>query len=202
MFTGIVKSVETVIENKKLDGLNRLTISKNYPGLKDVQIDDSIAVNGVCLTVIAQSPQYLCFDVLPETLRLTHLGALQPNQPVNVEPALKATDPMGGHNVQGHIDTKAQITHIIPDGEALNIRFTLAPEFARQNIPKGFIAADGISLTLTEVGKDYFSVMLIPHTQKQTCAQFWQIGDDVNIEIDAMAKMVFHFYQQRENNNA
>ncbi|MFV0322516.1 MAG: riboflavin synthase [Alphaproteobacteria bacterium] len=199
MFTGIVKSVETVIENKIMQGMHRLTITKNHPSLKDSQIDDSIAVNGVCLTIVAKNANDFSFDVLPETLRLTNLGALKENQLVNIEPALKANDPMGGHNVQGHIDAKAQITHIQPDGEALNIHFALTPQLAAQNIPKGFIAVDGISLTLTAVGKDYFAVMLIPHTQKQTCAQFWQVGDDVNIEIDAMAKMVFHFYQQREN---
>ncbi len=198
MFTGIVKSLEKVIENKSMQGMHRLIITRNNPILKDIQIDDSLAVNGVCLTLVEKGENSMSFDVLPETLRRTNLGNLTAFQSVNIEPALKANDPMGGHNVQGHIDTIAKVKSIIKDGEALNVSFTLPDEFALQNIPKGFIAIDGISLTLTEVSSKSFSIMLIPHTQKKTCAQFWQKNSIVNIEIDAMAKMVFHFLKQKE----
>ncbi|MFV0432303.1 MAG: riboflavin synthase [Alphaproteobacteria bacterium] len=197
MFTGIIKSVETIVKNKDLGGMQRLTITRKADCLAHICVDDSIAVNGVCLTIVDMDEHHMCFDILPETLKLTNLKGLQPKQMVNIEPALRMHDYMGGHNVQGHIDTTATITNLAKDGQALNVTFSLDTQFAQQNIPKGFIAIDGISLTLTHVENDSFSIMLIPHTQKQTCAKFWHIGSIVNIEIDVMAKMVFHFLKHR-----
>ncbi len=195
MFTGIVKSVEKVIKNEDKGGSNRLIIGCANPSINYGKIDDSVAINGVCLTLIDINEKGMHFDVLPETLRSSNLGLLTPHDFVNVEPALRMGDSMGGHNIQGHVDATAQITSITKEGDGLNVDFYLDSALAALNIPKGFIAIDGISLTLTHIHAQGFSVMLIPHTQKHTCAQFWQKDSLVNIEIDAMAKTIFQFLQ-------
>lgn len=199
MFTGLVKATEKVISNTDEGGFNRLVIARGNPSIDYGKIDDSVAVNGTCLTIVDSTKTSLSFDILPESLRRTNLKNLKAGDFVNTEPALKAGDFMGGHNVQGHIDGTAQITAIAIDGEALNFDFALDNGLAKMNIPKGFIAIDGISLTLTHIHEQGFSVMLIPHTQNNTCARFWQKGTIVNIEIDAMAKMVFQFIQHMHN---
>lgn len=161
--------------------------------LSDAHEGDSIAVNGVCLTVTAFSAPSASFTVTvaPETLRLTDLGALAKGSRVNLERAVRADTRMGGHFVQGHVDSVATITRLTPDGDALTVR--LAPRdraLMRYVVYKGFIALDGTSLTITAVNDDegWWEVMMIAYTQEKVVISGKKVGDTVNVEVDMMAK--------------
>ena len=153
-------------------------------------VGESIAVNGVCLTVVKHEEAMCEFEVGPETLARSNLGALANAENVNLERAARLGDRMGGHLVQGHVDGIGQIVRQERDGDWVMMDFRCSMELTTQMIPKGSIAVDGISLTLVDVTRDGFRIMLIPHTLAHTTLGFKRPGDAVNLETDMLAKYV------------
>ena len=153
-------------------------------------LGESIALNGCCLTVVECDAATCRFEIGPETLLRTNLGALRVGDRVNLERSLRMGDRLGGHLVQGHVDGVGHIARKERDRDWVMMAFTCPPELTVQMIPKGSIAVDGISLTLVDVKRDGFSVMLIPHTLANTTLGFKQSGDAVNLETDLLAKYV------------
>ncbi|KKK17525.1 hypothetical protein P175DRAFT_0505245 [Aspergillus ochraceoroseus IBT 24754] len=200
MFTGLVEKIGTVSSLEPLDtsvsggGGTSLTITDCEEILTDVHLGDSISVNGTCLTVTAFDKTWFKVGVAPETLRRTNLGSLGTNSKVNLERAVKGDTRMGGHIVQGHVDTIAKLIAVTPDSNALVLRLQPRDMAVMQHIvEKGFITLDGASLTVTQVqdGEDgWFEIMLIAYTQEKIVTAAKQPGDYVNIEIDVVAKYV------------
>ncbi|KAF7562749.1 hypothetical protein G7046_g1372 [Stylonectria norvegica] len=196
MFTGIVEEigVVSVHATDASTGSADLTISLGPEStlLSDCKDGDSIAVNGVCLTVTSfKKPSSFVVGVAPETLRITDLGQLVEGSRVNLEPAVRADTHMGGHFVQGHVDTTAEILSVEKDGNALTYRFQPKNRSMMQFIVfKGFIALDGTSLTVTQVNdlEGWFEIMLIVYTQSRVVIAEKKKGDTINIEVDMMAK--------------
>lgn len=187
MFTGIVEATGVVesVETHPAGGA-RLAI-RAFP----MTIGESLAINGVCLTVQQVEGDKLYFDAVPETLRRTNLGDLKPGDLVNLERPLTPESRLGGHFVQGHIDTTARLIEIRDEGNACVLKFQLDDaSYIRYIVPKGSIAIDGISLTVVDVGKDWFTVWIIPHTWQVTNLQRRQLGERVNIETDILARYV------------
>lgn len=167
------------------------TIPTGSSLLKDCHEGDSIAINGVCLTVTSFTDESFTIGVAPETLRITNLGELVESDRVNLERAVRADTRMGGHFVQGHVDTTAEILSVTPDGNALTFRFQpKVREMLRYIIYKGFIAIDGTSLTVTQVNdaEGWWEIMLISYSQERVVMAQKGKGDSVNIEVDMMAK--------------
>lgn len=192
MFTGIIEELGTVRKLNSLKDSARLTIeaSKVLDGSK---IGDSIAVNGVCLTVTEMSKGYFSVDIMYETLKKTNLQELIPQAKVNLERALQLQTRLGGHLISGHVDGIGEISVIREIGIASVYQITTTEDLALYLIPKGSISVDGISLTLVDVGQDFFSVSLIPHTHKNTTLGFKGIGSMVNLETDIIGKYVAKF---------
>jgi riboflavin synthase len=187
--------VAEINQNDETGGTSlTITLPNESALLSDVHLGDSIAVNGVCLTVtsyVAGPPPSFRVGVAPETLRITNLGALKLNSRVNLERAVRADTRMGGHFVQGHVDTTAEILAVTPDGNALTFRFKpRSKDFLRYVVYKGFIALDGASLTVTQVNDDegWWEVMLIAYTQERVVTAAKKPGETVNVEVDMMAK--------------
>ena len=189
MFTGIVEEQGKVAALERREGALRLTIACEK-ALEGTALGDSIAVNGVCLTVVERSEGAFSTEAVPETLRCTNLGALSEGAHVNLERAVGEGRFFGGHYVQGHVDGTATVTAIEQDGEAQNYRYELAPALMRYIVPKGFVSVDGASLTVVDVGEDWFTVTLIPHTQEAVVMGSAGLGYVVNIEVDVLAKYV------------
>ena len=181
MFTGIIEEVGRL---KNLDG-GRIEIACEKI-LSDMTIGDSIATNGICLTVVDFGADYFAADVMPETLRRTSLA----DKNFNLERAVKVGDRLGGHIVNGHIDGVGKVMSIRPEGNALIIDVAAERSLLRQIASKGSVALDGISLTVVEAGADSFSVSMIPHTREVTNFKFKRVGSLVNIETDVLAKYV------------
>jgi riboflavin synthase len=199
MFSGIVKELGTVMEIINNTGKTVLFVQGNVNlSYSKVKVNDSIAVNGVCLTVVEVLKDVAVFEVLPETLRKTNLCMLSKNMHVNLEDAITIADKIGGHNVQGHIDCTATIVETYKDGDAIVTVFSLPKEYADMLVPKAYIAIDGMSLTIVSVNKDTFSVMLIPHTVNVTVASLWRVGSIVNIEVDILNKSIWHYLKNLE----
>ncbi len=157
---------------------------------RDAKIGDSIAINGVCLTISQISGPCAGFEVSSETLARTTLGGLRPQAKVNAESALKPTDRFGGHFVQGHIDGTATVRAIERHGQFADIKFAAGPELLSQMVVKGSVAVDGVSLTIAAMDRDSFTVALIPQTLKATTFGTVGVGDRVNIETDIIVKTV------------
>ena len=185
MFTGIIEEVGKV--DSVRDG--KMSISAALV-LQELAVSDSICINGVCLTVTEKAPNSFSVDVVPETLRRSNLGDLQSGDGVNLERSLTPSGRMGGHIVQGHVDGTATVAGIEPDGDALMLRFTAAPDLMRYVVEKGFIAVDGTSLTIVDCDDKSFSITLIPYTRENTVFGSRRIGERVNIEVDILAKYV------------
>ncbi len=185
MFTGIIRNIGTVKRIESMRGGKRIAIEID----KTIQanIGDSIAVDGVCLTVVNNST-YIEFDVVEETLRKSTLKHLKPGQKVNIEPSLKLGDTIDGHLVYGHIDCTARILKIVPRGIQKEFEFELPSKIRRFVAEKGSIAIDGISLTVVGVKQSSFLVAIVPHTLSATTLQFKHVGDEVNIEVDIIAR--------------
>lgn len=200
MFTGLVETIGTVTSLEPLDtsvsggGGTSLTIGSCAEILGDAHLGDSISVNGTCLTVTAFDKDWFKVGVAPETLRRTNLGSLQTSSKVNLERAVSSETRMGGHFVQGHVDTTAKILSVTPDGNALTFRLQPSDRsILRYVVEKGFITLDGASLTVTKVvdGADgFWEVMLIAYTQEKIVTAAKKPGDDVNVEIDMVGKYV------------
>ena len=189
MFTGLVEETGDFLALDHTSAAERLTV--RAPAIaKDVRLGDSIAVNGCCLTVAAQEGNALTFDLLRETLDRTNLGQLAPGAPVNLERALAAHARLGGHFVQGHIDTASRVLGWEKVNADHRLEIALPLEFARYVAFKGSIAIDGISLTVAEVHDASFVVWIIPHTLAATNLRGKRIGELVNLEFDLLAKYV------------
>jgi riboflavin synthase len=156
----------------------------------DAAVGDSISIEGCCLTITSSAPPVLRFHAVPETLRRSTLGGLQAGDRVNLEPALRVGDRLGGHWVQGHVDGVGTLVSAMPEGEAVNLRFAAPPEVLRYTIEKGSIAVAGVSLTVVDVDDEGFSVTVIPHTQEVTSLGALAAGGPVNLEADVFAKYV------------
>jgi riboflavin synthase len=188
MFTGIVQDVGQVASRETRGVDARLVITTKNLDLTDTAIGDSISVQGVCLTVIAVTPNSFTADVSHETLSLTTLGELKAGSPVNLEPALRAGDRLGGHLVSGHVDGVAHVSATSADGDSLRVKITVPGDLARYIARKGSVTVDGVSLTVNEVEGATFGVNLIPHTQTVTTLGRLQSGTRVNLEVDQMAR--------------
>jgi riboflavin synthase len=188
MFTGLVESVGEVLEAKPTAAGVRLRVAAPIAG--ELALGDSLAVNGVCLTVVAADAREVSADVGPETLRVTTLGGLARGSVVNLERPLRADGRFGGHFVQGHVDAIGHIEALRPDAEFhwLTVRFPAA--LAQYLVPKGSIAVDGISLTIAQLGSDRFDVQIVPFTMQQTNLRRAQVRDRVNLECDMVGKYV------------
>ena len=178
MFTGIVRERGKVLSFE--DGA--LVVESTL----EQAIGDSVSVDGICLTVTGREDGRLSFHVVPETLRRgTSFGS-----EVNLEPALRIGDPLGGHYVQGHVDGVGRVRSVEHDGDDVRIRFEAPPEILRYCIEKGSITVDGVALTITALGGDEFEVALVPHTLEVTTLGSLRPGEEVNLEVDVLAKYV------------
>jgi len=187
MFTGIIREIGIVAKYKRTDTGASLGI-KSKEVLQDVEIGDSVAVNGVCLSVAEKKGDILSFDVIYETLSRTNIGLVKIDDFVNLEPSLKAGSKIGGHFVTGHIDYAGRIIEIIQGQKGYGIKVSLPEEFSKFVSEKGSIAIDGVSLTVAEVMKDSFTVYLIPLTLQNTTLGKVKRGSIVNIEVDILAR--------------
>lgn len=185
MFTGIVEEIGTLLRVEECG----LVIQAEHI-LQDVAIKESIAVDGTCLTVTARGENWFQVDTMPETLRCTRLGSLVPGDPVNLERSLAANGRIGGHMVQGHVEATAEVLALTPDGIGLNVEIELPGQLAPFIIAKGFIALNGVSLTIVERLADRFSVALIPYTREHTNLGQLQAGTLLNLETDVMGRYV------------
>lgn len=192
MFTGIVEEMGTIREIRK-NRESAVVFVKAVKILEDLKIGDSVAVNGVCLTVAEFFPGGFGADVMHETLNRSTLGSLQPGSRVNLERAMAADGRFGGHIVAGHVDGKGIIRKIEKDDNAL--WYTIAADMGilRYIVEKGSVAIDGISLTVAAVSRDSFQVSVIPHTARETVLQERKPGDEVNLENDVIGKYVERF---------
>jgi riboflavin synthase len=189
MFTGLVEALGTVREIV-FDGPGcRLTLAAPEIA-SELVLGESVAVNGACLTVVSADAETFSFQLGPETLQRTNLGELRPGARVNLERALRLSDRLGGHLVQGHIDGVGHIADRLVEGDWVTVWFRCAQNLTAQMTPKGSVAVDGVSLTLVDVRGDRFSVALIPHTLAHTTLGFKETGAAVNLETDLLAKYV------------
>jgi riboflavin synthase len=185
MFTGIVRELGTV----DAFGGSRLVVAAPETAAS-ARVGDSVAVAGVCLTVVANEDGRLAFDAVPETLSRTALGSLEPGDPVNVEPSLRVGDPLGGHVVQGHVDAVGRVRSVTSEGAGRRVWVDAPEAVVRYCIEKGSIAVDGVSLTVAAFDDDGFEVALIPHTLSVTTLGRLEPGNEVNLEADVLGKVV------------
>ncbi len=197
MFTGIVEEVGVVRHVEETASGRRLEISAERV-LERLTIDDSLSVAGVCLTVVARDDRSFTVDAVPETLSRTTLGAISRGSRVDLERAATPTTALGGHIVQGHVDTTLPLAERHAEGEGARLRFRLPADIARYVVMKGFIALDGASLTVAAVAATTFDVALIPHTAQRTTLGSLRVGDLVNVEVDIIGKYVERLLDARE----
>jgi len=182
MFTGLVREVGTVVSFE--DG--RLRVESSIAA----SVGDSVAIDGVCLTVVDGDRRTLAFDAVPETLARTTIGGLAPGAPVNLEPALRAGEALGGHYVQGHVDGLGRIRSVEDEGEGKRLWVDVPGELLRYCVEKGSVTVDGVSLTVADLDQEGFAVALVPHTLEVTTLGDAAAGDAVNLETDVLAKYV------------
>ena len=187
MFTGLSEKIAKVINIASSSNGAKICIQNHF---LDIELGESIAINGVCATVSNFSEKELFFDIMPQTLKLTNLGNLKKGELVNLERAMMANSRFGGHIVSGHIDTVAKLSSIKDLGNSKAYRFLCDTKYV---ISQGSICVNGISLTVVECGSDYFEVNLIPHTLDTTNLSCLKTGDFVNIEFDIFAKYIEKF---------
>ena len=189
MFTGIVRERGRLVSrNGGADGVELVVEAPETAAA--THTGDSVALDGVCLTVTDVSDGRIAFHAVAETLRRSTLAALEPGAEVNVEPALRAGEPLGGHYVQGHVDGVGRITRAEPEGDGLRLRVEAPSELLRYCVPKGSIAVQGVSLTIAALTGDAFEVALVPHTLAATTLAALRPGAEVNLEVDVLAKYV------------
>ena len=185
MFTGIIEEVGRVTSSQS----GRLAIAASDV-LRGIELGGSIAVNGVCLTITNLNTNSFSVGIMPETLKRTNLGLLIAGDRVNLERPLTLGGRLGGHLVQGHVDDTGRVASVIRDVGAMLIRFEVPPEVMRYIVEKGFIAVDGVSLTIVTKNTSSFRVSVVDYTQKHTTLGNRQVGDLVNLEVDIIAKYV------------
>src|ERR1041385_1538108 len=188
MFTGLIEAVGHLVERATVPGGFRLRIAAPVAG--DVALGDSVAVNGVCLTVVATDRDAMAFGVGPETARVTTLGALTTGCLVNLERPLRADGRFGGHFVQGHVDATGTISRLVPDGDSYWMDVDIPAAFESFVIPKGSIAIDGVSLTIATLSARRVGIQLVPFTWTHTAFHALRPGDAVNLEADVIGKYV------------
>lgn len=197
MFTGIV-GARAAVTGFSRRGEGALLAVERPKGWDGVAAGESIAVSGVCLTVLPGAPREpLRFDLSPETLSRSTLGALVKGRRVNLERALAATDRLGGHVVAGHVDATTPVTRIVPSADFRTVSFGLDPSWSRYLVEKGSVALDGISLTVAALRDGEFDVAVIPHTWDVTTLADRGVGDLVNVEVDVLAKYVERMLEGR-----
>ena len=194
MFTGLIEEVGSVLGIDTMDGGPRLQIIAPLVG-EDIQIGDSVAVNGCCLTVTTHHGEQFGFDLLGETLDRTNLKVLRPESPVNLERALAVNARLGGHFVQGHVDCTARILALEKNGADHRLEVELPGAFAQYVTEKGSIAVNGISLTVAELSEKSFVVWLVSHTNSRTNLGTARVDDLVNLEFDLLAKYLERMLQ-------
>ncbi|MDH5822372.1 riboflavin synthase [Luteimonas sp. RD2P54] len=190
MFTGIIEGVGRLAARAPRGGDMRLAIEVGSLPFADVRAGESIAVNGVCLTVVAFDARAFQADASTETLALTTLGALAEGAPLNLERAMRPDDRLGGHLVSGHVDGVGRVQSVAPDARAQRWRFSAPAQVLRYVAKKGSICVDGVSLTVNAVDDAGFEVALIPHTVANTAFASTAVGDAVNLEVDLVARYV------------
>ncbi len=197
MFTGIVEAVG-VVARIEPEGDGVAFVVDVPPAVRSgVKVGDSVSISGCCLTVSGVAPGQLSFQAVPETLRCTALGARAVGDSVNLERAMRADARFDGHIVQGHVDGTGEIRSLRRAGSDVILRTECRPELARQLVPKGSIAIDGVSLTVIEPDVSGFAVALIPHTLEVTTLGKRREGDAVNLELDVLGKYVLRYLDQR-----
>jgi riboflavin synthase len=202
MFTGIVTALGEVKAVERLAGLARLTIAGPYDAAS-IDIGASVSHDGCCLTVVEKQsvPGGMCYvvEAAPETLKLTTLGALNEGDKVNLERSLRVGDELGGHMVQGHVDGLGDVLSVTQDGGGWRLRIKPPTSIEHLIAPKGSIAVAGVSLTVNEVDRDSFGVLIIPHTWAVTTLSKLKAGDKVNLEADMMARYAARLIEARRN---
>ena len=188
MFTGIIQKIGTVKRVSRGEGL---VVEIGFePFARPLEEGESVAVNGVCLTVAKCDATRFTADVLDETVSRTGIGDLIPGEKVNLERALRAGDSMGGHIVQGHVDCRGTVKAKVPKGRDFQLQITCGRVLAAQSVLKGSIAVDGVSLTISAIGDDWIGVDLIPTTASETILGAKKVGDKVNLEGDIVGKYI------------
>ena len=196
MFTGLIREVGVVAAiDSDGEGL-RLTIEAPETA-RAAELGDSVALSGVCLTVVDRTDGRLAFDAVPETLARTSLQTLEPGSRVNVEPALRAGEPLGGHYVQGHVDGVGSVRSVEPEGDGKRIWVDAPVDLLRYVVEKGSVAVEGTSLTVADLDDAGFAIALIPHTLSQTTLDALGARDRVNLEVDVLAKYVEKLLRRR-----
>jgi riboflavin synthase len=190
MFTGIVQDVGRVVSRETRGGDARLVISFGRLDPSGFSVGDSICVQGCCLTAVDLQDRTFTADVSRETLSLTTLGDLAPGSPVNLEPSLRAGDPLGGHLVSGHVDGIGEIAAMSGDARSTRMEISVPSALARYIARKGSVAIDGVSLTVNDVRGATFGINLIPHTQAVTTLGALRVGTRINVEVDQIARYV------------
>jgi riboflavin synthase len=190
MFTGLIEGVGRLAAREPMQGDARLRIEVGSLPFEQVQLGESIAINGACMTVVEFDASSFCVDASTETLSLTTLGTLPLGAVVNLERAMRPSDRLGGHLVSGHVDGLGRVQQVDDDGRAQRWRFTAPASLLRYIARKGSICVDGVSLTVNAVDGEGFEVALIPHTVSHTAFATTAVGDAVNLEVDLVARYV------------
>lgn len=188
MFTGLIQEIGEIEERAPLDGGRRFRI--RAPGAGGMEIGESVAVDGACLSVVEREAGSFAVEATRATLSRTTLGEWEVGRRVNLERALRADDRLGGHIVQGHVDAVGEVVELEHAGETVFLRVRLPEEVGRITVPRGSLAVDGVSLTVAELRDDVAEIALIPHTWSHTALDRLQAGDAVNLEADLMGKYV------------
>jgi riboflavin synthase len=189
VFTGIVRELGVVADAKEAAGGRALVVRARVTAAR-AAVGDSVAINGCCLTATTLDNGDIAFHAVPETIRRTTLGDIEPGERVNVELALRAGDELGGHYVQGHVDAVGRIQSVEAEGEGLRVFVEAPDEVLRYCVERGSVTVDGVSLTVAELANDAFAVALVPHTLAKTTLSDLQPGQPVNLEADVLAKYV------------
>ncbi len=199
MFSGIVQKLCRVSQLQKEANILKLEVDLEELA-ENLQLGASVAINGICLTVVSIQNTKATFDVIHETLQLTNLQSLEVHDFVNVERSLRVGDEIGGHQVQGHVDGTGVITEVINDGIQYKVWVSFQPQFRCYLVPKGWVCVDGVSLTLVDIKEDTFAICLIPETLKRTTLGLKKEQSLVNLEFDAFVKTVVAVMNEQQAN--
>ena len=196
MFTGIVREIGRV-ESAEGGGAGVRLVVRAPQTAARTRAGDSVSVNGVCLTAIAVDDGTVTFDAVPETLRRSSIGRVEAGSAVNVEPSLQAGEPLGGHVVQGHVDGVGRVRALEPEGDGCRLELEAPPELTRYLVEKGSVAVDGVSLTVASLDGNAVEIALVPYTLEATTLGALSTGDEVNLEVDVLAKYVERLLEAR-----
>lgn len=201
MFTGIIIEMGEVATLERKGGITRLFL-KSKEVIKDAKIGDSVSVNGTCLTIVEIKDAAMRFDLSDETMKSTNLGLLKTGDRVNLEPSLRPDSKLGGHFVSGHVDGTGRIRSKTEIGDTFKIEVEVPEEVMHFLVEKGSVAVDGISLTVVDILRDSFTIVIIPHTARLTTMGFKGPGDTVNVEVDIIGKYVSRFLNKSGNRDS